>query len=313
MSKIAFLFVGQGAQYIGMGEDLYNEFDVCKKVYDEASNSLDIDLKDLCFHGEENELNKTENTQPALVTTSLAAYEALLQYDVKADIMAGLSLGEYTALAASGVFSINQVIPLVKKRGRYMQEAVPEGLGKMVAILGLSTDGVEKVCEEASELGVVEVANYNCPGQIVIGGHNEAVDYAMKLAIEKGAKRTVELPVSAPFHTSLLEAAAKKLMVDLAEIELEEINTPIIGNLTADYIPGSASVRKNLYEQVMNSVLWEQSIRKMIEDGVEDFIEIGPGRSLSSFVRQINRTVRTYNVQDLKSLETTVSKLNNLN
>ncbi|MBH1940067.1 ACP S-malonyltransferase [Mobilitalea sibirica] len=309
MGKTAFLFAGQGAQYIGMGKELYDNFPICKQVFEEASSSLDMDLIGLIFNGTKEELNLTENTQPAIVTMSIAAYRAFNQIGITPDVVAGLSLGEYSALTASGVFSLSQVIPLVRKRGRFMQEAVPEGIGKMNAILGLAEDKVREACEEAKALGIVEPANFNCPGQIVIGGEVKAVDEAARIAKEKGAMKTLDLPVSAPFHTSMLKPAADRLKTELEHLEIGEMNIPVMSNVTADYITGSKDVKDLLYRQVMSSVLWEQIIRTMIRDGVTNFVEIGPGKTLSGFVKKIDRSLRILNVEDVASLEAAASAL----
>lgn len=302
MSKTAFLFSGQGAQYIGMGKDLYDTFPICKQTFEEASDSIGMDLVKLIFEGRKEELDLTENTQPAIVTMSLAAFRAISMYDIVPDVVAGLSLGEYSALTASGYFNLKEVIPLVQKRGKYMQEAVPEGVGKMSAVLGLSEDKVREACEEANIFGIVEPANFNCPGQIVIGGEIKAVDEAGKLAKEKGALKVIDLPVSAPFHTSMLKPAAEKLKVVLNSVEIGQLKYPVISNVTADFIQNQNQVKELLYQQVMNSVLWEQSIRKMIEFGVTKFIEIGPGRTLSGFVKKIDRRLSVLNVEDTNSL-----------
>lgn len=307
MGKTAFLFSGQGSQYIGMGKELYEAFPICRQTFEEANNSLSMDLSGLIFDGSKEELNQTENTQPAVVTMSIAAYRALSQYDVVPDVVAGLSLGEYSALTVGGVFSLAQVIPLVKKRGRFMQEAVPEGIGTMSAILGLSEEKVREACEEANTFGIVEPANYNCPGQIVIGGEKRAVEEAARLAKEKGAMKVLPLPVSAPFHTSMLKPAAEKLKNELEKIELGALKKPLISNVNANYIDSSLEVKDLLYRQVMSSVLWEQTIRKMISDGVSNFIEIGPGRTLSGFVKKIDRSLLIYHVENLASLEATAS------
>lgn len=309
MEKTAFLFAGQGAQYIGMGKELYERYPVCKQTYDEASQSLHLDLAKLIFHGDSEQLNLTENTQPSVVTMSVAVYCVLAEHKIEPSVMAGLSLGEYSALTASGVFTLSQVIPLVQKRGRFMQEAVPQGIGKMTAILGLSQDKVIEACEEAKKFGIVEPANFNCPGQIVIGGEVKAVDEASRIAKEKGALKTVDLPVSAPFHTSMLKPAAKRLKAELEPIPLGEMKTPVICNVNAEYISSTDEVKDLLYRQVMSSVLWEQIIRKMISDGVKNFVEIGPGKTLSSFVRKIDRKLGVYNVEDIASLEATISAL----
>lgn len=308
MGEAAFIFSGQGAQYIGMGKDLYENFDEAKKVFDIASESINLDLKKLCFDGTIEELNRTENTQPAVVTMTLAALAAFNKYNIKPFVVAGLSLGEYSALTCSGVFNINQVIPLVKKRGKYMQEAVPEGIGKMIAILGLSEDKVIEACKQASELGIVEAANFNCPGQIVIGGEIKAVDLAAELAAQKGALKTVVLPVSAPFHTSMLKPAADNLAKELENINLNDMNIKVISNVDANYVQKD-KIKDLLRKQVMSPVLWEQIIRKMINDGVDTFIEIGPGKTLTGFVRKVDRKLKVFNIEDTKSLNKTVEAL----
>ncbi|MDF2941598.1 MAG: fabD [Herbinix sp.] len=309
MAKTAFLFAGQGAQYIGMGKELYEYFPICKQTFEEANESLHMDLTSLVFEGRKEDLDLTENTQPAVVTMSIAAFRALSQYNITPDVVAGLSLGEYSALTASEVFTLSQVVPLVRKRGRFMQEAVPEGIGKMCAVLGLSEDKIREACLEAKAFGIVEPANFNCPGQIVIGGERKAVDEAARLAKEKGAMKTLDLSVSAPFHTSMLKPAADKLKLELKPMILGRINTALISNVNASYITNSDEVKDLLYLQVMSSVLWEQSIRNMIDNGVRNFVEIGPGKTLSSFVKKIDRGLGIYNVEDLASLEATAKAL----
>ncbi len=309
MGRTAFLFAGQGAQYIGMGRELYENFPVCRQTFEEAGESLKMDLKDLIFNGNKEKLDLTENTQPAVVTMSIAAYRVILEYNISADVAAGLSLGEYSALTASGVFGLSQVIPLVQKRGRFMQEAVPEGTGKMCAVLNLSEDKVREACEEARSFGIAEPANFNCPGQIVIGGEVKAVDEAARLAREKGAMKTIDLAVSAPFHTSMLRPAAERLQAELEQISAGPLQIPVISNVHAQYIEHQDEVKDLLYRQVMSGVLWEQTIRRMIADGVTSFIEIGPGRTLSGFVRKIDRSLAVYNVEDMASLEATVKAM----
>jgi len=309
MGKTAFLFAGQGSQYIGMGKELYDNFSICRDTFKEASESLQMDLTDLIFHGTKEDLDKTENTQPAVVTMTMAAYQTITEYGISPDVVAGLSLGEYSALTASGIFTLSQVVPLVRKRGRYMQEAVPAGVGKMCAILGLSEDKIREACTEAKAFGIVEPANFNCPGQIVIGGENKAVDEAARLAKEKGAMKTIDLAVSAPFHTSMLKPAADKLMLELQSMTIGEFKSPLISNVHADYVKHNSEVKDLLYQQVMSSVLWEQTIRRMIADGVQNFVEIGPGKTLSGFVKKIDRGLKIYNIEDIASLEATASAL----
>lgn len=309
MGKIAFLFSGQGAQYIGMGKELYNAHPICRQTFEEAGDSLNLDIVKLIFEGSKEELDLTENTQPAVVTMSLAAYQAVRQYGIVPDVVAGLSLGEYSALTASGVFTLSQVIPLVRKRGRFMQEAVPAGIGKMCAILNLSEDKIREACSEARAYGIVEPANFNCPGQIVIGGEIKAVDEAARLAKDKGAMKTIDLAVSAPFHTSMLKPAADRLKLELEPMLLGDMLTPVICNVAADYIESPEQVKDLLYRQVMSSVLWEQTIRRMIADGITDFVEIGPGKTLSGFVKKIDRGLNIYNVEDITSLENTAKAI----
>ncbi len=309
MSKTAFLFAGQGSQYIGMGKELYDNYAVCKQTFEEANESLGMDLTNLIFNGSKEELDLTENTQPSIVTMSIAAFRAITAEGIKPDVVGGLSLGEYSALTASGVFSLKQSVPLVRKRGRFMQEAVPAGLGKMSAVLGLAGDKVREACEEAKQFGIVEPANFNCPGQIVIGGEVKAVEEAAKLCKEKGAMKTIDLAVSAPFHTSMLKPAADRLLAELEPITLGEIGTPIIANVNAQYIGNTSDVKGLLYNQVMSSVLWEQTIRRMVEDGVTRFVEIGPGKTLSGFVKKIDRGLNIYNIENIASLEATVKAL----
>lgn len=309
MSKIAFLFSGQGAQYLGMGKDLFENMDVCKEVFKQADNALQFSISNMCFQGQEEDLNRTENTQPAILTTSIAALKALESFNIKADITAGLSLGEYSSLVYSGVMSFQEAVVLVKKRGRYMQEAVPEGKGIMAAIMGLNYSDMEKICSDCSYLGTVELSNINCPGQVVIGGEVEAVRAACSAAKDKGARKAVELTVSGPFHTSMLKPASEKLEEELKNISINQFAVPVVTNVTGEVIEKVDDVRPYLKKQVMSTVLFEKSINTMIEFGVDTFIEIGPGRVLSGFVKKVNRKVLALNVQDMKSLNSTVEKL----
>jgi [acyl-carrier-protein] S-malonyltransferase len=309
MNKIAFIFAGQGAQYVGMGKELADNIPVCKKVFEEADKALGFEISKICFEGTKEELDKTENTQPAILTTSIAALKALEESGIKPDVVAGLSLGEYSALVCSGVLNFSDAVKLVKKRGKFMQEAVPAGVGTMAAILGLGAEDVKAVCAESNDFGIVEPANFNCPGQIVIGGEIEAVKLASDKAKERGGK-VIPLSVSAPFHTSMLKLAARKLEEELMSVETQEIKVPVITNVTGDYVKESGNIKELLKKQVMSSVLWENSVKRMIEDGVDTFVELGPGKALSGFVKKIDRKAMVVNVEDLKSLEKALEILN---
>ena len=309
MSKIAFIFPGQGAQYIGMGKELFENIDECKNIFNIADKELNFELSKLCFEGTDAELNITENTQPAILTTSIAALMALKAHGIKCDVTAGLSLGEYSALVCSGAMDFKDAVKLVKKRGRFMQEAVPVGIGTMAAIIGLESNLVEQACSEAKTSGIVEIANLNCPGQIVIAGEIAAVELACEKAKEKGAKRAIILPVSAPFHTSMLKPAAEKLEIELGNINLEDMSIPVMTNVNGDYVKSRSEIKGNLKLQVMSSVLWETIIRNMIKDGVDTFVEIGPGKVLCGFIKKIDRKLTLVNVEDIASLNKAIELL----
>lgn len=306
MGKTAFVFAGQGAQKVGMGKELSENFDIAQKTFEEASDAIGFDIKEMIFSGDEKTLMLTENTQPAIVTMSIAALRVLEENGICADVAAGLSLGEYSAHVASGTFAFADSVRLVKKRGKFMQEEVPEGVGAMAAILALSAEEVKKVCDEASQFGVCEPANFNCPGQIVVSGEVGAIDKACEIAKEMGAKRAMKLAVSAPFHCSMLKGAGEKLAKELEKISVFDMNIPVITNVTADYVAKKEDVKELLKLQVSNSVRWEESVRRMIADGTDTFIEIGPGKTLSGFIRKIDKEVRVFNVEDMQSLEKTL-------
>ncbi|MBQ6806811.1 MAG: ACP S-malonyltransferase [Lachnospiraceae bacterium] len=299
MGKIAFMFPGQGAQYVGMGKDFYEQIPVCKEMFELAGKASGLDIEKLCF--EENEqINITEYTQIAMLATEVAMLKAIEEKGIKPDVTAGLSLGEYGALVASGVMTPEDVFKVVRKRGIYMQEAVPNG-GAMVAVLGLDTAVIEQICEETP--GMVTIANYNCPGQIVITGEEGAAQAAAQKLTEAGAKRCVTLKVSGPFHSPMLVGAGEKLAKELDNVTIGDIQIPYIANVTADYVTDKEQVKPLLEKQVSASVKWQQTIEKMIADGVDTFVEIGPGKTLSGFMRKINKDMKVLNVEKVEDLE----------
>ncbi len=307
MRKIAFVFPGQGAQYVGMGQELANEYPVANEVFEQASEAIGYDMKELCFNSSVEELKLTEKTQPSILTASIAVYKVLLEKGITPEGVAGLSLGEYSALVATGVLDFSDAVKVVRQRGKYMQEEVPAGIGGMAAVLGLDGTLVEEACKETE--GVVEPANYNCPGQLVIAGEVKAVEAAAEKCREKGAKKVVMLPVSAPFHTSMLKGAGIKLSEEFNSISFKPMTYPVVANVTADYVTTHEDVRSLLIDQVSSPVMWENSIKKMVEDGFDTFIEVGPGKALSKFIKKISRDVTILNVEDVKSLEKTLEKL----
>lgn len=309
LNKIAFVYPGQGAQYPGMGEELANAFPSAMEVFSKASDALGMDMKELCFRGTEEDLKKTENTQPTILTVSVALTKILEEKGIKADYTAGLSLGEYSALVYAGALDFADGVKLVRKRGQYMQEAVPAGEGTMAAIMNLDRELLLEGLKEASEFGIVEAANYNCPGQIVIAGATPAIEKACEILKAKGAKRAMVLPVSAPFHSSMLKPAGEMLEKELSGVPVNELKVPVISNVDADLVPSKENVKPNLIKQVSSSVLWEDSVRKMLELGVTTFIEIGPGKALSGFIKKIDKEAVILNVEDLASLEKTLEVL----
>lgn len=299
MSKIAFIFPGQGAQYCGMGQDFYENTEIGKEVYDKASELLGFSMPELCFE-KNDRLDITEYTQAAMVTTSIAMMRVLeAEKGIKASVAAGLSLGEYCALAAVGVMSDEDAIKTVRQRGILMQEAVPKGLGAMAAILSMEASEIEEVL---SDMEGVQIANYNCPGQIVISGVKEKVEEANEKLLSAGAKRAIMLNVSGPFHSEMLTGAGEKLGLVLDKVEIKDPVIPYVSNVTAGYVTSKLAVKELLKKQVSSSVRWQQSVETMLTDGVDTFIEIGPGKTLAGFMKKIKRDANVFNIEKLEDL-----------
>ena len=306
MNKTAFIFPGQGAQKCGMGKDFYEKYEESREIFDKASELLGFDMKELCFENEK-DINITEYTQPALLTVSVAILRVLEQKGIRPDVCAGLSLGEYCAMVASEVMSFEDAVKTVRQRGILMQEAVPLGVGAMCAVLGLDGETVNKVCQGVDD---VYVANYNCPGQIVISGKAEAVEQAAGLLKEAGAKRCMMLNVSGPFHSPLLREAGDKLAEVLKDVKLNDgFTIPYVTNVTAEYVNTTEEIRELLRKQVSSSVMWQQSVENMIAKGVDTFVEIGPGKTLAGFMKRINKEVRMVNIGSVEDLEKAVELL----
>ena len=305
MKKIAFIFPGQGSQYVGMGKDFYETFPCAKEMIDLAEKVSGIPMKELLFEENEN-INITKYTQIAMLADELAIWSVLREKGVESAVNAGLSLGEYAALVASGVMTPEDAFRVVTKRGEFMQEAVPTG-GAMTAVLGADTAVIENICEETE--GIVSIANYNCPGQIVITGEQKAVDTAAAALKEAGAKRCTPLNVSGPFHSAMLLPAGEKLAAELEQVEIHKIAVPYITNVTADYVTDSSQVKELLKKQISSSVRWQQSVERMIADGVEAFLEIGPKKSLCGFMKRIDKTVPAYHVDKVTDLDSVLSEL----
>lgn len=299
MSKIAFIYPGQGAQKAGMGKDFYENSESARAVFDRASEILDLDMKELCFE-ENDRLDLTEYTQAALVTTCLAMTKVVSEHGIRPDVTAGLSLGEYCAIAIAGGMSEEDAIRTVRKRGILMQNTVPAGEGAMAAVLGLEASAIEEVI---ADIEGVTIANYNCPGQIVITGVTAKVEEASEKLKAAGAKRVVMLNVSGPFHSPLLKSAGEELLKELENVEIHKLEIPYVTNVTAEYIQNEEEIKGLLGQQVSSSVRWEQSIRKMIEEGVDTFVEIGPGKTLAGFMRKISRDVAMYNIGTWEDVE----------
>lgn len=307
MSRIAFIYPGQGAQKTGMGKDFYENCPVCREVFDKADELLDFNLKQICF--EENELlNETSYTQPALVTTCLAITKELFDLGILPEVTAGLSLGEYAAIAAAGGMDFYDAITCVRSRGIYMSEAVEPGKGGMAAVLGMSGEDVAKAIDGIEN---VSIANYNCPGQVVITGLMDVIEKGTQALKEAGAKRVLPLKVSGPFHSAFLQSASRKLGEKLKEVKTFRLNIPYVTNVTAEYVDNDSQIKELLQKQVVSSVCWEQSMRRMLSQGIDTFVEIGPGRTLAGFMKKINPEIRVINigtVEELKQAEEVLAK-----
>ncbi len=307
--KIAFIFPGQGSQYVGMAKEFTEQYPESRQVFDEAGSVLGFDLLQLCLNGPVDTLNLTENTQPAILTASIAILRPLERRGLTAACAAGHSLGEYTAITAAGGFTLSDAVALVRKRGRYMQEAVPAGTGLMAAILGMERQDVEKTCLDAAKNGIVAPANYNSPGQIVIAGEKKAVEKAMELARAAGAKKVVPLAVSVPSHCGMMQKAGERLAQDLEKVNIRDLHMPIINNADAKFLRTAAELKPSLIRQISSPLYWEDSVRKMADDGCDTFIEIGPGKVLSGLVKRIVKDAKVLNVEDGKAMTDTLQAL----
>lgn len=303
MSKLAFVFPGQGAQKVGMGKDFFDNYDVAKKMFKEADEALGYSIMKMCFEGPEEDLKLTANTQPAILTISCIANEILKENGVQPEITGGHSLGEYSALVAAGVLKFQDAVALVHKRGAYMQEAVPVGEGGMAAIIGVDREKIVEICQSVSAESPVQAVNFNCPGQIVIAGATRGVELAAEELKAAGAKKAVILPVSAPFHSTLMKPAAEKLAVELDKVTLSDARIPVVANVNAQMLTKAEDIKASLVAQAASPVLWEDCVAKMKEFGADVLLEAGPGKTLCGFNRRIDKSIKSLNVEDVESLE----------
>ncbi len=309
MGKLAFLFPGQGAQVVGMGKDFFDAYDLAKKRFAEADDALGYSISKLCFEGPADRLQLTEHTQPAILTVAVIASELLRAEGIEPEIAAGHSLGEYAALVAAGVLSFQDAVLLVHKRGAYMQEAVPVGEGAMAAVIGLDDETIISVCAEASAAGAVQAVNFNCPGQTVIAGTAKGVETAVQMLQEKGAKKAVILPVSAPFHSTLMAPAAKKLAAELDKVTLHDAAFPVVSNYTGGLQQSAAEIKANLVAQADHPVRWIACVNTMRDFGADTYVECGPGKTLAGFNKRIDKALKSLNVENVESLQKTLDTL----
>ena len=309
LAKVAFVFPGQGSQKVGMCKDFYDNYACAKKVFEEADEALGFSISKLCFEGPEEDLRLTRNTQPAVLTCSVAALAVMREHGLEGEIAGGHSLGEYSALVAAGVISLQDAVVAVCKRGQFMQEAVPVGEGAMAAVIGLTPDEIVAICQnvEADCGEAVQAVNFNCPGQVVIAGATKAVEKANEALKAAGAKRAISLPVSAPFHSTLMKPAAERLKEVLDKIEFRDAKFPVVANVTAEPVTKAEEIRALLVKQAASPVKWEMSMRNMIRDGIDTYVEVGPGKTLTGFTRKIDRAMTALNVEDMASLEKTLA------
>lgn len=309
MSKIAFVFPGQGSQTVGMCKAFYDAYPVVKQIFEEADDALGFSISKMCFEGPEDQLRLTFNTQPAILTASTACAAVLKENGLKCDVAAGHSLGEYSALVNCGALKFADAVRIVNKRGQFMQEAVPVGEGSMAAVLGLESDKIVEICRnvEAECAEAVQAVNFNCPGQVVIAGAVNAVNKAIEALKAAGAKRAILLPVSAPFHSTLMQPASERLAEVLAPIEIKDITVPVVANVTAQEVTSGAEIKELLVKQAAMPVLWETSVRNMVAGGVDTFVEVGPGKVLTGFTKKIAKGLPALNVEDPASLEATLA------